>query len=56
MFFRLTDSLPLPQYPMPMDMKSKANKKAADELCKDPNIRKIAHHGSSKSPLSRPFL
>lgn len=37
---------------MPIDLKSVRNEHIAEELRKDPNIRKIAHHGSSKSFLS----
>lgn len=32
---------------MPMDMRSNKNAMAAETLCADPNIRRIAHHGSS---------
>lgn len=45
------------QWPMPVDMKSQKNEQAVKELCADPNIRRIAHHGSSEfSFVSRHFL
>lgn len=36
------------QWAMPVDMKSQKNQAAVEELCADPNIRRIAHHGSSE--------
>lgn len=41
---------------MPMDMRSQKNARAVEELCKDPNIRKIAHYGSSKLFLDPPIV
>ncbi|EIM80062.1 uncharacterized protein STEHIDRAFT_162949 [Stereum hirsutum FP-91666 SS1] len=42
------------RWPMPIDMRSVKNKRTVQDLCQDPNIQRIAHHGSTSYAFTSP--